>query len=108
MFYQICSSHVMLILLFLSRDIQEKERLISGLEDHKATLSSEMADKGRLSELLEKVQADKKRLSGRVNKLVSNGNLNIMYKCIYNVICKSLCYKRFEHFVMILYTNFSK
>ena len=43
------------------------------MDSIRVKLKSEMADRQRLDNLLDKVQEDKRRLSQRVNKLTANG-----------------------------------
>lgn len=53
--------------------VQENDRLIRDLEETQLKMKSEMADRQRLDDLLDKIQEDKRRLSNRVNKLTTNG-----------------------------------
>lgn len=50
--------------------VQENTRLSSELENTRRDVANEGLEHARLQDLLEKVQADKKRLSGRVSKLL--------------------------------------
>ena len=63
-----------LLLLF-----QENQRMNKEISEVKAQLSVKSGDLLRLEELLDRVQEDKKRLSNRCNKMMSNGILHLNY-----------------------------
>ena len=63
-----CLAYQILVLLF-----QENQRMNKEISEVKAQLSVKSGDLLRLEELLDRVQEDKKRLSNRCNKMMSNG-----------------------------------
>ena len=65
-----CLAYQILLLQF-----QENQRMNKEISEVKAQLSVKSGDLLRLEELLDRVQEDKKRLSNRCNKMMSNGIL---------------------------------